>query len=262
MSTTERGRPALARRRLLPAGWPHALSLLLLLLLWAVAAALAQSRTLPTPLAVLRVLAAAIADGSLPYHLAITLARVAASFAIALLVGGALGIALGRNPGLDRLADGWVIVFLNLPAVVVIVLCYVWFGLTEAAAIAAVAINKIPNVVVTLREGARALDRELLEMAAAFRFGRWRTLRHVLLPPLLPFMLAAARSGLSIVWKIVLVVELLGRSDGIGFQIGLFFQTFDVAGILAYTIAFIAVVQLLELALLQPFERHAARWRA
>jgi NitT/TauT family transport system permease protein len=261
MSPTDRLPPRTARR-LLPGRWAHAASLLLLLLLWALAAALAQSRALPTPAAVLRVLAAAIADGTLPYHLGVTLARVAVSFTVALLIGSAIGIALGRNPGLDRLADGWVIVFLNLPAVVVIVLCYVWFGLTEAAAIAAVAINKIPNVVVTLREGARALDRELLEMADLFRLGRWRTLRHVLLPPLLPFFLAAARSGLSIVWKIVLVVELLGRSDGIGFQIGLFFQTFDVAGILAYTIAFIAVVQLLELALLQPFERHAGRWRA
>jgi NitT/TauT family transport system permease protein len=168
---------------------------------------------------------------------------------------------MGRSTLLDRLGDSWLIVFLNLPALVTIVLCYVWFGLTEVAAILAVAINKIPNVVVTVREGTRALSRDLLEMAQVFQFGRWKTLRHVVLPALGPFIVAAARSGLAIVWKIVLVVELLGRSSGVGFQINLFFQLFDVAGILAYTIAFVAVIQLLELALLQPLERHASRWR-
>ena len=57
---------------------------------------------------------------------------------------------------------------LNLPALVII-LAYVWFGLNEAAAIGAVALNKIPNVVVTVREGARALDPGLDEMARAYR---------------------------------------------------------------------------------------------
>ena len=58
-----------------------------------------------------------------------------------------------------------------------------------------------------------------------------------------------------------LVVELLGRSSGVGFQLYTCFQLFDVAGILAYAIAFIAVVQLIELAVLQPWEAAANRWR-
>jgi NitT/TauT family transport system permease protein len=242
-------------------GWPYVVSIAALLLLWQVAADLIGDRTLPAPMAVVIVLERELENGVLIYHLAVTLARVAVSFVLALLIGSAIGIVMGRSTLLDRLGDSWLIVFLNLPALVTIVLCYVWFGLTEVAAILAVAINKIPNVVVTVREGTRALSRDLLEMAQVFQFGRWKTLRHVVLPALGPFIVAAARSGLAIVWKIVLVVELLGRSSGVGFQINLFFQLFDVAGILAYTIAFVAVIQLLELALLQPLERHASRWR-
>ena len=151
--------------------------------------------------------------------------------------------------------------FLNIPALVTIILAYVWFGLIEAAAIAAVAVNKIPNVAVTLREGARALDKDLLDMARAYRLDRVTTLRHVVLPQLTPYIMAAARSGLALIWKIVLVVELLGRSDGVGFQIQLFFQLFDVPSILAYTLAFVVVVQAIELAILQPLERRANRWR-
>jgi NitT/TauT family transport system permease protein len=241
--------------------WRHALSILALLALWQLAASLADSRMLPGPAAVLAVMARETANGHLPYNLAVTLGRVAASFVLAMSIGGAIGIAMGRHPALDRFGDAWLTVFLNLPALVTIVLCYVWFGLTEVAAIVAVAVNKIPNAAVTLREGARALDRDFLEMAAVFRFGRVKTLRHVVLPALAPFTVAAARSGLAIVWKIVLVVELLGRSNGVGFEINLFFQLFDVAGILAYTVAFGAVIQLLELGLLQPAERYVNRWR-
>ena len=239
----------------------YGLSLLVLVLAWQFAAGLAESRVLPPPLAVLTVLAEALANGELVYHLAVTLARVAASFLLAMAFGVAIGIVLGRSPLLDRIFDGWLILFLNLPALVTIILCYVWFGLVEAAAIAAVAINKIPNVVVTVREGARALDPSYLEMARSFRLSRGRVLRHVVLPQLVPFVVAAARSGLALIWKIVLVVELLGRSNGVGFQLSVFFQLFDVAAILAYTLAFVAVVQVIELAGLQPLERRVNRWR-
>jgi NitT/TauT family transport system permease protein len=144
---------------------------------------------------------------------------------------------------------------------VTIILAYVWFGLIEAAAVGAVALNKIPIVVVNVREGARALDRSYQEMADVFQLDPWRVLRHVVLPQLYPFLVAAARSGLALIWKIVLVVELLGRGNGVGFQLYLFFQLFDVTHILAYTIAFIIIIQVLELTILQPLERRATRWR-
>lgn len=241
--------------------WPLA-SLLTLLIVWSLVAALADTRTLPGPAAVLTVLIKAIESGELQTHLLITLARVASSFALAMIIGTAIGISLGRNERADHFFDGWLILALNMPALVTIVLCYLWFGLTEVAAITAVAINKIPNVAVTVREGARAVSRDLLEMAQVYRFGRWKTLRHVILPQLNPFIAASARTGLALVWKIVLVVELLGRSNGVGFQLHVFFQLFDVAAILAYAIAFILVVQVIEIFILQPWDRAANRWRS
>ena len=62
-------------------------------------------------------------------------------------------------------------------------------------------------------------------------------------------------------WKIVLVAELLGRPNGVGFEIGIAFQLFDVARILAYALVFVAVMLLIETALVQPLERRASRWR-
>lgn len=240
---------------------PPLLSILALLAVWQVTAMLANSPLLPAPATVFAVLGQEITSGRLPHHLGITLARLTVSFMLALTLGTAMGIAMGRNPRLDRFFDSWLVIALNIPALVTIILCYVWFGLVEAAAITAVVLNKLPNVVVTLREGTRHLNRDLLEMAQIYDFGRIKTLRHVIWPQLFPYVLTAARTGLALIWKIILVVELLGRSDGMGYQLHLFFQMFDVAGILAYSIAFILVVQLIEWALLQPLDRQAQRWR-
>lgn len=239
----------------------HAFSLALLLAIWQLAAQLLPGRHLPPPTEVARVLALALAQGDLPRHLAATLGRVAASFALAMILGAVLGVAMGRCRMLDGLLDGWLVFFLNLPALVTTILCYVWFGLTEAALLAAVAANKIPGVAVTLREGARTLDPAFQDLARIYGFGAWTRLRHVLAPQLAPFLLVAARSGLALIWKIVLMVELLGRSDGIGFKLHVFFQMFDVAGILAYSLAFIAIIQAIELALLAPLERRTLAWR-
>jgi NitT/TauT family transport system permease protein len=247
----------------LPAGLlPTLLSFAAILALWVTAAAVAQdARLMPGPLLVMERMAEGWASGDLPRHLMATLGRVAAAFLLAMSIGTALGILMGRSRLADQIGQPWLLLFLNMPALVVIILAYIWIGLVEAAAIFAVAINKIPNVAVTVREGAKALDSGLGEMAQVFRLDRGRVLRHVVLPQLYPYIAAAARSGLALVWKIVLVVELLGRSSGIGFKLGLFFQFFDVASILAYALAFIAIVQLIEWGILQPLDRAANRWR-
>jgi NitT/TauT family transport system permease protein len=253
--------PAGLGQRLGPALLPL-LSLAALFALWHLAALLAANPLrLPTPAAVLLRAGEELAQGDLAYHLGVTLARVAASFALAMTIGTALGIAMGRLPLFDRIAHPWLVFLLNIPALVIIVLAYIWIGLVETAVITAVALNKIPNVVVTVREGARALDRSLLEMAASFRVDRRRTLTHVVLPQLYPYLAAASRSGLAQIWKIVLVTELLGRSSGVGFQIGTFFSLFDVTSILAYSLAFVVVIQVIEWTVMMPIERHVSRWR-
>ncbi|QFT81695.1 Putative aliphatic sulfonates transport permease protein SsuC [Roseovarius sp. THAF27] len=233
-----------------------------LLALWVVASTLkADPQVLPTPWALAPLFAQEIENGALLANLGATLLRVLWAFCLAMTLGTAIGLAMGRSPALNRWLDPWLVIFLNLPALVLIVLCYLWIGLTEAAAIAAVTLNKVPNVAIVIREGARALDPQLDALARVYAMSRWTRLRHVILPQLGPFIAAAARGGVAVIWKIVLVVEFLGRSSGVGFQIHLYFQLFDVAMVLVYAFSFITVMLLVEWALLQPWERHATRWR-
>jgi NitT/TauT family transport system permease protein len=236
-------------------------SLALLIAAWYAGSQLAGARLLPDPQTVALAIIEEVRSGALAFNLAATLARVAIAFAIAMVLGSLIGLLMGRSALADRLADPWLIVLLNMPALVIIVLAYVWGGLTETAAIAAVALNKLPIATVTVREGARSLDRSLDDMAQVFRMPAWTRMRHIVLPQLAPYLAAAARSGLSLVWKIVLIVELLGRPNGVGFEIGVAFQLFDVTRILAYALAFIAVMLAIEAFLVQPLERHVARWR-
>ena len=241
--------------------WACWIALPVLLVLWAVVALAVQTPLLPSPAAVLETFWQDVQSGELPEHLLVTLRRVLFSFALAMTLGTLVGVWMGRSRLANALLDPLLVLFLNLPALVTIILLYVWFGLVEAAAVLAVVVNKVPNVAVTVREGARSLDPKLEQMAQVYGFSRWQRVVDVWLPQLFPYLMAATRGGLALIWKIVLVVELLGRSDGIGFQLHMAFQVFDVASILAYSLAFIAVVQLIELALLQPLERRASAWR-
>jgi NitT/TauT family transport system permease protein len=235
-------------------------SALLLLAVWQ-AASLSGSALLPGPAAVARALIDDATNGYLFSDLGYTLARVAAAFAVAMAVGSAIGMLMGRSRRIDGLFDLWLVLGLNIPALVIIILCYLWIGLNETAAIAAVALNKIPQTATILREGARSVDTTLLQVAEVFGLPWPRKMRNTYLPQLYPYFMAAARSGLSLIWKIVLVVELIGRSNGVGFRLGLYFQFFDIANILAYSASFIAIVLAIETFFLRPLERRLTRWR-
>ncbi len=236
-------------------------SLLLFFALWQFGAWRLGPHYLPTPYAVGATMFAQAQSGELGFNLGMTLARVAAAFTLAMIIGSVLGLALGRSPRLDRALDPWLVIALNTPALVIIILAYIWGGLNEGSALAAITLNKLPYAVVNMREGARALDPGLDEMAHVFAFSHTRRWRHVLAPQLAPYFAATARGGLSLVWKIVLVVELLGRPNGVGFKMYEAFQLFDLKLLLAYALPFIVLMMAIETLILQPLERRASWWR-
>lgn len=228
---------------------------------WGLALWRAHPQTLPAPPEVAQAIWAEAVSGRLWHHTSATLFRVSLAFTASMVLGVILGVILGLYPRLNKWLDPWVMVFLNLPALVVIALCYLWIGLNEVAAVVAVTVNKTSMVLVTLREGTRALDPALADLGRVFRLNLATRLRHIVLPQLTPYLVSSARNGLAIIWKLVLVVEFLGRSSGVGFQIHLKFQMFDITGVLAYALAFVAVMLAIDYWIVQPLERRARRWR-
>lgn len=237
------------------------LSLLGFVALWALVAALLHSDKLPTPVAVAAFIVKDTLHGDMLFNLGMTLWRSVASFFIAMLIGCGLGFALGRQERADEAFMPWVLVLMNTPVLVIAALCYIWFGLSEFSAILAVVLSKFPNNTVILRDGVRAFDPGLDDISKIYRFSFLDRFRHVYLPQAMPFMMAAARSGIGIVWKIVLVVEFFGRSNGVGFEIAKYFSLFEVKEIIGYAVAFSLVMLAVEVLILQPLDNHARRWR-
>lgn len=237
------------------------LSLFTLCLIWQALSVILNNELLPSVVDVIKSLYYHSTQGELLYHLAVTLLRVFVAFFIAMLIGVFFGILMGRYEKIDDKLDSLLILGLNLPALVTIMLCYIWFGLSDFSAILAVIINKVPTVIVTIREGCKAIDYKYLELAKVYKISSYETFTKIYLPQIYPYIMVSARAGLSLIWKIVLVVELLGRSSGIGFQLSMFFQFFDIVSIFAYSFAFIIIVLLIEFFLLQPLEQKLTKWR-
>ncbi len=229
--------------------------------IWQLSSLYVEIDLLPGPKEVYSKIVSESEDYELYYHTAVTLKRVFLSFVIAMLIGTFIGIYMGRNQKLNSFLDDWLILGLNVPALVIIILCYVWFGLNEVAAILAVSLNKIPMVAVIMREGARSIEKDYVDVAKFYKIPGNKFFFKVILPQLFPYLLSSARSGLSLIWKIVLVVELLGRSNGVGFKLFGFFQFFDISGILAYTLVFVLLIIFVEFILVRPFEKKISIWR-
>lgn len=246
---------------MMPSFVTRLLSLIGFAIIWQFTAVVVSSELLPTPVTVFNSMIEHLESGELITHLSITLVRVSISFSIAMIIGVAIGMLMGSRDIWDKSLDSLIILGLNIPALVTIILCYIWFGLTETAAVVAVAVNKIPMVAVAIREGARAIDKDYLHVGQVYKLSRKDIFFKIYVPQLYPYLFGAARNGLALIWKIVLVVELLGRSDGVGFQLGNFFQFFDIQSILAYTFAFALVIFVIEAVIMRPMEVRLNRWR-
>ena len=237
------------------------LSIFLFIILWQGFSLIVNSELFPSVIDILKSLYDHLLNEDLFFHLLITLKRVVIAFVIAMIIGIFFGVLMGLYPKNDSLLDIFLIIGLNMPALVTIIICYIWFGLSDFSAILAVIINKVPIIIVNIREGVKAIDKKYMDLVKIYNIEKKDVIQKIYIPKIYPYIIATTRLTISLIWKIVLVVELLGRSDGIGFKIAIFFQDFDITSIFAYSFAFIFIVILLEKLFLNPMDKKITRWR-
>lgn len=237
------------------------LSIFAFAILWQSISILVNTDVFPSVVDILRSFFDHLLNKELIHHVSITLQRVFIAFIIAMIIGVFFGIIMGLFPRIDSSLDIFLIIGLNMPALVTIIICYIWFGLTDFSAILAVVINKVPIIIVNIREGVKSIDKKYLDLASIYEIQKKDVIQKICLPQIYPYLMATTRLTISLVWKIVLVIELLGRSDGVGFQIALFFQDFDITSIFAYSFTFISIVILIEKIFLNPIEVKMRKWR-
>ena len=220
-----------------------------------------EATLLPSPLNVLQEMWTIFRAGDFWLNVFATLSHLAIGFVLAFAIGTAIGIAMGRSPYWDGFFRDYVMLTLTTPGLVFALICVMIFGLAGIGPIVAIVLTSFPHVTVNVEEGVRAIPRELVDMARAYGVPRTTVIRNIVLPAVAPFLFTAVRYGFAIAWKITALTELFGGADGVGIQIRVEFQFFDIGGVLAWAFFLVGFALFMERVVLMRLERRFFRWR-
>lgn len=237
------------------------LGVVTLLLFWWIGSLILPEDVLPGPLAVANAFAQNVRSGVLLVHFRDTMQRIVFGFLLALGGGIVVGTAMGLSKKVEDFIDTWVMVALTIPSLCFLIVIYILMGLNEFSTVLAIAISGFPSITINVWQGVKNVDNKLLAMARVFNVNRPTRFWRVVMPQIMPYILAASRYGLGIVWKITVVAELLGRNSGIGFQLHYWFQLFNMPQVFAWTLFFTLVMLFVELAVFKQIEHYVFHWR-
>ena len=234
---------------------------LLLLAVWQFFGDRLDTLLLPTPAAVVdRVIDFAL-DGSVVEHFSISLARLTVGFAIVVVAGTALGVAMGVWKPVDAFFRDFVVIGITFPYIVWAFLLTMWVGYGNKAPIIVLVLQALPYVASNVAAGVKDVPKDLLDMARAYGVHRKTVLRHLILPSLGPFFFAALRYGLSTGWKALVVAEVFAAQTGAGYHMVDIRRLGDSAGIVAWALYFVVFAILVERLVFVRASERAFRWR-
>lgn len=196
----------------------RAVSTLLILALWQAAssAGLVSPQTLASPWRILCTAVELTRSGVLPQNLLVSLGRACSGLVIAIAGGIALALLAGLSRIGEDLVDAPMQMLRTLPALALVPLFILWFGIGETPKIALVALGALIPVYLNLFKGIRAIDPKLLEMGRTLGLSRTAVIRHIVLPGALPDLLTGLRFSVGISWLMLVVAEQVNASSGIG----------------------------------------------
>ena len=236
-------------------------SVAVLLAAWVGLSLVFSEQIIPGPIPVFEAIVENMQSGDGLFHLYKTVSRVVLGLTIAMILGTGLGLVMGLSIKGEKFFESWVMVGLTIPAVVYAIICLLWFGLNDSAAVIAIGITAFPAVAINMWQGVKDIDMQLIAMGKAFRLPTRDLIRKIVLPQTVPYVLAATRYALGISWKIATTVELIGMSSGVGYMLHYWFGLFSMTQVFAWTLTFVIVLLFIEYTLINPFEKRVTAWR-
>ena len=204
----------------LAGGWAFTryLSPLLFLLLWQVgcSSGVLSTRLMASPAQIIAEAWSLTLDGTLPSNLEVSLVRAGIGLAIAVLVGVSLALLSGLSRVGEDVIDAPLQIMRTLPALALVPLFILWFGIGETPKIIMVALGSSFPIYLNLHKGIRSIDPKLLEMSRTLGLSRAQTICHVILPGALPDFLVGLRFAVGISWLMLVVAEQVNADSGIG----------------------------------------------
>lgn len=240
--------------------------LVLLVLWWITALVMGDPDVLPGPVLIGETIATILVslgpEGKSAYfHIGITLGRIFVTFAAAMLVGIGIGLAMGIRKIFEHSLLALIPLMLTMPTILMVFLAVLWFGFDEIGSLVAVMGVVTPFVAVNIFEGAKAMDKSLIDMARTFKAGRGLLVRKVYIPQLMPYIFSAFRYSFGMTWKIVALAETFGIKFGIGYMFFFWFEQFSMEQVLAWIILFVVLMLVLEHGVFARLESKAFAWR-
>ncbi len=195
---------------------------------WASAAGLLRAVFFPRPSTIAAHLRDLALDGTLWGHLATTLVRIGWSFSLAAILGVAIGLAMGLWRRLREGLDPVFAVIYPIPSVLFLPLVSFLVPPGEIALVVTTAVTSFFLIAFTTTHGVRQIDRLVVEAARHYGAGGWRLFAAVLLPGALPFIFTGLRLGLGFALIVVVAVEIVSASRGLGALLWLSWQILKV----------------------------------
>ncbi len=192
---------------------------LLLLVVWQLASALGwmSNRVLPAPLDVIKAAWTLALSGDLWLHVQVSAGRAL----LGLAVGGGLGLLFGLLTGsvrlFETLLDSTIQMVRNIPALAMIPLVILWFGIDESAKLFLIAVAVFFPIYLNTFHGIRNVDPGLIEMGRSYGLSRWSLYTQIILPGALSSILVGLRFSLGLMWVILIVAETISAQAGIGY---------------------------------------------
>jgi sulfonate transport system permease protein len=183
----------------------------------AVRAGLSDGRLVPPPSHIFTTLVDLARTGELWRHMAATLLRVAAGFALGVAAGTVLGALTGYSALARRLLDPTLQALRAIPSIAWVPLFILWLGIFEASKVTLIAVGVFFPVYLGVIAAIMSVDRKIVEVGRVFRLSGPALVRRILLPAVFPAYVVALRSGLGLGWMFVVAAEFMGASEGLGY---------------------------------------------
>jgi NitT/TauT family transport system permease protein len=218
-------------------------------------------RLLPSPMNTMNEAIRLVSDGTFLFHMSQSLRRVFVGSVIAMFFSVGVGIYMGTVLLGERFFQPLVVLGLTIPGLMWALIAVMLFGINEFSSYFAVTVTIFPMLVINIWAGVKSLDKELMDMSHVFHFSKRMKITQVILPQLVPNIFAATRYGLGLAWKVVVVVEMFGTSNGVGYQVMKSYQVFNMEGVIAWTLTFVLAMIVIEYGIINLAERRLTAWR-
>lgn len=234
----------------------------LVLAAWSYGASQLPSFVLPGPANVWQALLHLLASETFWHDVGATFSRVLSGFLLATVVGTVAGLALGSSRFLASFFEPVLAVFNTVSSAIWAIFAIIWFGISDATTVFVVFMTAMPLILTNVWQGAQTVDRQYVELARSFRLTHLQILWQVSMPSILPYFFSGARLAFGFGWRVSLVAETLGASDGIGYRLRQAADLVQSDQVFAWTVLLVALMLALEVGVLKPLERWIFRWKA